>query len=113
MNIRAYANICDGSVRSNLEKGITNKNITECAYYPERKPSCPVFIISEILKKAEPDPYQREMIYMKGGIIEIQINWKCNYDIFWDPCRFTYDFNRFDWRYSNKSSSVASGFNFR
>ena len=41
-------------------------------------------------------------------MIEIQINWDCDYD-FYDSCFPEYQFVRFD----SKSTETSSGFNFR
>jgi P2X purinoceptor 4 len=47
----------------------------------------------------------------KGGVIQIEIKWECNYDRFWKDCQPAYSFSRFDVPF--KEVSAASGFNFR
>ena len=51
------------------------------------------------------------VLFSKGGVIEIGIQWDCNYDVVSTACRPKYSFKRFDLRF--KDSSSASGFNFR
>lgn len=48
---------------------------------------------------------------LKGGVIEININWDCNYDFYAKKCIPQYTFNRMDVKFKKASSS--SGFNFR
>ena len=48
---------------------------------------------------------------LKGAVIQIGINWECNYDVYWKKCIPTYKFTRFDLPF--RASTSASGFNFR
>ncbi len=94
-----------------MEKLITNDYISKCAYQKVRDPLCPVFLIKEILEKSEPDEIERKTMLQKGAVIQIQIDWNCNYDLYWKKCIPTYSFSRFDLPFN--MSSAASGFNFR
>lgn len=69
-----------------------------------------MFKVKNILEEAEPNLKEREQIYQKGGVIQIEINWNRNFDQS-RPCLPIYSFNRFDLSFEQASS--ASGFNFR
>lgn len=89
---------------------ITNDFIAKCTYDNVRDSLCPVFTIQQILNEAEPNPKEQAQMLLKGGVIQIGIDWDCNYDLS-NPCSLKYIFNRFDLPFNE--SSAASGFNFR
>ena len=49
----------------NLLTNITNEYIATCTYEPNRDPYCPVFLMSEMLLEAEPDPTERKKMLEK------------------------------------------------
>lgn len=74
----------------------------------------PVFTVDQILRAAESNETEIQLMLTKGGVVQIMIDWYCNYDIFWDKqCVPSYSFRRFDLPFSDISSAVSSGFNFR
>lgn len=90
---------------------ITNEYIAQCVYDPIDDPYCPVFQIGDILTQAESDPNERIQMLKKGGVIQIEISWNCDYDYYSSKCQPKYSFYRFDLPF--KESQTASGFNFR
>lgn len=99
-----------GKVHRNIiHSRISNEYLANCIYN-ERNLECPVFKISNILEKAEPNRTEREHILLNGGAIEVKIDWNCNYD-FLDNCSPVYSFNRLD--IDSTKSQTALGFNFR
>lgn len=89
---------------------ISNDYISKCIYDRVKSPYCPVFLVKKILEEAEPDEDERVQMLEKGGVVQIAIDWNCNYD-FSRPCLPVYTFNRFDLPFDQ--ASAASGFNFR
>ena len=69
-----------------------------------------MFKVDNILNIAEKDPVEKYQMLMKGGVIQIEIIWNCNYDL-WSECFPKYEFSRFDMPY--KQTKTANGFNFR
>ncbi len=63
-----------------------------------------------MLDKAEPDKNEKFQMLIKGGVIQIQIEWDCNLDTTKD-CLPKYFFRRFDIPF--KQTTTSSGFNFR
>ena len=55
------------------------------------------------------------IIYLKGGVIRINIVWNCDLDRNFDECLPQYFFERYDIKFTAGSgrASPASGFNFR
>ena len=51
--------------RRNLLPNITNDYISTCAYLPDRDPDCPVFVLGDILNKAESDPNEQALMLQK------------------------------------------------
>jgi hypothetical protein len=90
---------------------ITNEYIAQCIYDSIKDPYCPVFQIGDILSKAESDANERIQMLRKGGVIQIEITWNCDYDYYSSKCQPKYSFYRFDLPF--KQSQTASGFNFR
>lgn len=76
----------------------------------EQNPYCPVFRVGEILNEAEPNATEQKLMMEKGGVIQVSINWHCNFDSS-RLCTPIYSFNRFD--LPAYLVSAASGFNFR
>ena len=70
-----------------------------------------MFRIQDIVDKVEKNEVDQLELIKKGAIIEIKINWNCNYDILRESCEPTYDFDRFD--FASKESKSISGFNFK
>jgi hypothetical protein len=44
---------------------ITNSYISVCKNEAKTDPYCPVFLVRDILEKAEPDPFEREQMLLK------------------------------------------------
>ena len=89
---------------------ISNNYISTCTYSQQRDPFCPVFLVDTILQEAEPNAAEREQMLEKGGVVQVEISWNCNYDRS-EPCLPKYSFSRFDLPFAQ--ASAASGFNFR
>ncbi len=89
---------------------MTNQHIAECTYNKYSDPYCPVFKLEDILEEAEPNSNERELMMEKGGVVQIEIDWNCDYDKK-DSCFPKYSFIRYDIPFS--AVSAASGFNFR
>ncbi|CAH8564284.1 unnamed protein product [Heterobilharzia americana] len=90
----------------NFEKfGIHRRNIQNWASKNFFNRFCPIFQFATIFEEAKVD----DSIFIKGGVIGIDINWKCDLD--WDVqyCNPTYSFRRLD----DAHAKIASGFNFR
>lgn len=82
-----------------------------CRHHPIDDPYCPIFLVKDILEKAEPEEFERKMMLKKGGVIQIEINWECNLDLDFGKCMPKYTFERFDLKFRDLTG--ASGFNFR
>ncbi len=95
----------------NILPTVSPEFISHCAYENPKKQNCPVFLIQDIVSKIEKNEDDRLEMIKKGAIIEIKINWNCNYDIQRENCEPTYDFDRFD--FPSKESKAISGFNFK
>ncbi|XP_077987816.1 P2X purinoceptor 4-like [Glandiceps talaboti] len=67
---------------------------------------CPIFRLGDIVTEAGQD---FETLAFEGGVIGINIEWKCDLDRDWDLCRPHYTFNRAD----NPHAKIGQGFNFR
>ena len=93
-----------------MAPNVTDDFISKCAYNLIRDTYCPTFTIDQIINVAEPDPSERAQMLKKGGVILVGIDWQCNYD-FTNACDLTYQFTRFDLKFSE--SKATSGFNFR
>jgi hypothetical protein len=44
---------------------MTHKRITTCKNDPKTDPYCPVFLVSDILQKTEPDSHERNQMLIK------------------------------------------------
>lgn len=62
------------------------------------------------MNKAEPDKNEKFQMLIKGGVIQIHIEWNCNLDTT-KECLPKYSFSRFDIPF--KQTTTSSGFNFR
>ncbi len=69
-----------------------------------------MFRISYIMEQAEHNETERYLMLLKGGVIQIEIIWNCNFDLY-SKCLPIYSFTRFDLPFYETKS--ASGFNFR
>ena len=94
-----------------MAPNVTDDFISKCAYDVKRDPYCPTFTIEQIINQAETDPIERLEMLKKGGVILIGIDWECNYDFSKNPCVLSYQFDRYDLKFSE--SKATSGFNFR
>ncbi|CAL8070149.1 unnamed protein product [Calicophoron daubneyi] len=93
--------------RRNIQEWASKRFLSTCRYnksHPEYK-YCPIFNFSTIFEEAEAD----DNLFIKGGVIGIDIQWNCDLD--WDVkyCNPTYTFSRLD----DANAQIASGFNFR
>ncbi|CAH8627445.1 unnamed protein product [Dicrocoelium dendriticum] len=93
--------------RRNIQQWVSKRFLQTCTYdreHPEYR-YCPIFKLSTIFKEAMVD----KSIFVKGGLIGIDIEWDCDLD--WDEkyCNPTYSFVRLD----DAKAPIAAGFNFR
>ncbi|XP_018644460.1 P2X receptor subunit (AJ703803) [Schistosoma mansoni] len=96
-----------GIHRRNIQNWASKKFLRTCLYNktdPENR-FCPIFQFGTIFEEANVD----QSIFISGGVIGIDIDWKCDLD--WDVqyCNPTYSFRRLD----DAHAKIASGFNFR
>lgn len=93
--------------RRNIQNWVSKRFLQTCTYdreHPEYR-YCPIFKLSTIFKEAMVD----NSMFVKGGLIGIDIEWDCDLD--WDEryCNPTYSFTRLD----DAKAPIAAGFNFR
>ncbi|KAM8961472.1 P2X purinoceptor 6 [Pelodytes ibericus] len=60
-----------------------------CRYDPATKPYCPVFQIRDILRKTG---HNFEEVSVLGGVVAVQIEWKCDLDLSQSSCKPQYQF---------------------
>lgn len=82
--------------------------LTKCRYNPDNDTAkfCPVFRLGTIVSVAGQD---YDTMAIKGGVIQIVINWDCNLDRDWSECVPEYTFRRLD----DPNAVLANGYNFR
>ncbi|CAF1032803.1 unnamed protein product [Rotaria sp. Silwood1] len=86
-----------GLIRHNLVPDIiTTDYLNTCEYDPYKHPLCPKFRILKILQMIEINPYEYELMFLYGSLIEIRITWKCNLDRHLKYCEPVYEFQRLD-----------------
>lgn len=92
--------------RSNIPHTDNPAYLQHCRYDPVSDPLCPVFRIGDLVKEAGVDFNE---IAVKGGVIQILINWDCNLDFDEHFCVPDYSFLRLD----DPNVQLAKGWNFR
>ena len=85
---------------------MTNAYIATCRQDPVHDPYCPTFLLRRILEQAEPSEHERELMLMRGGIVQVEIDWACDLDYAIERCLPRYSFARYD-------HHATAGFNFR
>ncbi|CAF0893724.1 unnamed protein product [Rotaria sordida] len=95
--------------------GIKTKNMVDnlkpCVFDSVYNKDCPIFTIDYMLKEAEYDITERDLMLRYGGVINIKLHWNCNLDRNVKLCKPEYTFTRLDVPFREKPFSV--GFNFR
>lgn len=86
-------------------------NLKPCVHHPTDDKLCPIFTLNFILKQAEPDETERNLMLRYGGVIRVKIDWDCNLDRALKFCQPVYSFARLDVPFRENPFSV--GFNFR
>ncbi|XP_072271993.1 P2X purinoceptor 7 isoform X1 [Pyxicephalus adspersus] len=91
----------------------TTKNIlpeynVTCVYNKATAPLCPIFRLGDILKEAGENFSQ---VAILGGIMGIEIHWKCNLDRWFHSCHPQYSFRRLDDKVVDER--LYPGLNFR
>lgn len=77
-----------------------------CHYHPKTNPSCPVFVLGEIIAEAGEN---YDTMAVKGGVVAIIIEWDCDFDYNENYCIPKYSFRRLD----DPKAKLAKGWNFR
>ncbi|XP_041038513.1 P2X purinoceptor 3-like, partial [Carcharodon carcharias] len=94
--------------KGNLLPSITQDYIESCSFHPVHHLFCPIFRLSEIVSAAGQD---FRALTLKGGVLGIRIEWKCNLDWAADSCVPRYSFQRLD--KVSQTNRVSQGYNFR
>jgi len=103
--------------RSNLIESVNKTYLTTCQYNVDEHKYCPIFRIGDIVslsRSAKDSDYHldRESYYRNlanaGGVINVLIQWSCNFDFSTTQCKPVYKFKRLDNKYNS-----APGYNFR
>ena len=98
-------------LRRNILSNVTNRYISDCSYDEDKDPLCPVFQLGYILARAETNETERFLMLLKGGVIQVEVIWNCDFDLYNRNCLPKYSFRRFDLPFHQ--TKTASGFNFR
>jgi hypothetical protein len=85
------------------------ENLKACKFHPIENKDCPIFGLDYIIKEAEKDSYERELMLHHGGVIRVKLDWDCNLDRHIKLCKPKYSFARLD----SRNESFSIGFNFR
>ncbi|KAL3856150.1 hypothetical protein ACJMK2_010938 [Sinanodonta woodiana] len=96
-----------GVKRRNI-MGYNKTELSTCRFKPNHPPDkfCPIFLLGDIVSLAGE---QYEEMAVKGGVVQIVIQWDCNLDHSQDECNPAYTFRRLD----TKDDVVSPGYNFR
>lgn len=86
-------------------------NLKPCIFHPTDQKDCPIFSIDYMIRQAETDAREQELMLHSGGVIRVKIDWDCNLDRKIKLCKPAYSFARLDVPFRDKPFSV--GFNFR
>ncbi|XP_053555736.1 P2X purinoceptor 7 [Bombina bombina] len=89
-------------------KNILPKYNMSCIYDRITAPQCPIFRLGDILKEAGENFSQ---VAIQGGIMGIEINWRCDLDLSSDKCIPQYSFRRLDDKVIDER--LYPGLNFR
>lgn len=92
--------------RSNIPQSAIQTYLKDCRYDPVSDPLCPVFQIGSIVEEAG---VEFDEVAVKGGVIQVLINWDCNLDFDAKYCLPHYSFTRLD----DPNVVLAKGWNFR
>ncbi|KAM7310631.1 P2X purinoceptor 4 [Ixodes scapularis] len=92
--------------RRNIPDQKNKTYLRNCRYDPLTDPLCPVFRIGDIVEKAG---IEFDEIAIKGGVIQILIDWDCNLDFCLEACVPKYSFVRLD----DPNVALSKGWNFR
>ncbi|CAN8016786.1 unnamed protein product, partial [Ixodes persulcatus] len=77
----------------NIQASDNSTYLKYCRYNPDSDPLCPVFRLGDIVEEAE---VNFEEVAVKGGVIQLLINWDCNLDFDAKYCIPKYSFTRLD-----------------
>ncbi|KAM9330916.1 P2X purinoceptor 6 [Gastrophryne carolinensis] len=75
--------------RTNVLKTLDDTYFKSCRYDPVTSPDCPVFTIKDIVTKAG---HSFEELSLVGGVVRIDIEWRCNLDYQDKTCTSHYSF---------------------
>ncbi|XP_064210286.1 P2X purinoceptor 7 [Anguilla rostrata] len=95
-------------IRRNILPEMTDKYLKSCTFNRLTDPFCPKFRLGDIVREAKENFSE---MAVEGGVIGIQINWKCNLDRMFHRCLPTYSFRRLDEKESNRT--LYPGLNLR
>lgn len=95
--------------------GVKHKNMVEnlrhCVFHPKTNKDCPIFRLDYIIREAEKNASEQEIMLRHGGVIRVKLNWDCNLDRRISLCKPKYSFARLDTPSYEEKFSL--GFNFR
>uniref|UniRef100_A0ABM5F2P9 P2X purinoceptor n=1 Tax=Pogona vitticeps TaxID=103695 RepID=A0ABM5F2P9_9SAUR len=94
--------------KRNILPSINQTYLKNCTYHAETDPFCPIFRLGDMVEAAGQN-FQEMAV--EGGVMGLQINWKCDLDKPASRCVPKYTFRRID----NKdvAHTVSPGYNFR
>ncbi|KAM4707781.1 P2X purinoceptor 7-like isoform 2-T2 [Discoglossus pictus] len=99
---------CPVEPKTTPEKNILPEYNVSCIYDKFKAPQCPIFRLGDILKEAGENFSQ---VAVLGGIIGIEILWKCDLDYWAFNCHPKYSFRRLDEKIIDER--LYPGLNFR
>ena len=86
-------------------------NLKPCVFHEKTDKDCPIYTIGYILKEAEKNASELELMLKFGGVVRMKIDWDCNLDRDIRACKPEYSFARLDVPFRDRPFS--KGFNFR
>ncbi|CAF4477863.1 unnamed protein product, partial [Rotaria sp. Silwood2] len=97
------------------EFGVKHKNMVDnlqqCTFHPKQDTDCPIFTIDYIMKEAEKNITELNLMLRYGGVVRIKLDWDCNLDRNIKRCKPEYSFARLDVPFYE--NPFSRGFNFR
>ena len=87
------------------------ENLRPCVFHPKDDKDCPIFRLDYIIREAEKNATEQEIMLRAGGVIRAKLDWDCNLDRRISLCKPTYSFARLDTPSHEEKFSL--GFNFR
>ena len=87
------------------------ENLRPCVFHPIENKDCPIFRLDYIIREAEKNATEQDIMLRVGGVIRVKLDWDCNLDRRISLCKPVYSFARLDTPSYEEKFSL--GFNFR